>query len=411
MSNKQTFIVVGGGLAGAKAVETLRTEGFDGDIILFTEEAVRPYQRPPLSKDYLRREAGFDQCAVHDENFYTANNIELHTSSRVVEINPATSKVTLASGEVFCYTKLLLATGSVPRRLMIPGAELNGVNYLRDISDADNLTDVVTATAGAKRRVVIVGSGWIGSEVAASIREMGAEVSVVELASVPLERVLGTEVGSFYRDLHIEHGVDMHFGVGIEAIRGATSVEEVVLSDGTVLDCAVVVVGIGVFPRTELAEAVGLSVNNGIVTDEYLKTSERNIYAAGDVATVFYPFYQTHIHLEHWSAAINQGPIAARNMLGISDIYEQIPYFYSDQYDVGMEYTGFAPTWDQILFRGNPATKQFITFWLDKTGRVLAGMNVNVWEVAPAIEALIRSCKPVDLEQLVNPNVDLASLV
>jgi 3-phenylpropionate/trans-cinnamate dioxygenase ferredoxin reductase subunit len=405
MASNRTFVIVGASLAGAKAAETLRTEGFDGRVVLIGDEAVRPYERPPLSKDYLRGEKGFDSAAVHDEGFYDANAIELRTSTVVTALDTDRSEVTLASGERIRHDQLLLATGTSPRRLSTPGAELSGVHYLRQLVDADALRQVLTAS----RRVVVIGAGWIGSEVAASARQLGAEVTMIDPGSVPLERVLGPEVGAVYRDLHAEHGVEMHFGVAVESIRGTTAVEEVRLTNGTVLSAEVVVVGIGVTPRIELAQAAGLAIENGIAVDGHLATSAPGVYAAGDVANAFHPLYGTRVRLEHWSAAVNQGPTAAMNMLGEPTAYDKVPYFFSDQFDLGMEYRGWAPVWDEVVFRGDPATRQFIAFWL-RDSRVVAAMNANTWDAGDALEALIRTRHPVDHARLIDPDVDLASL-
>jgi 3-phenylpropionate/trans-cinnamate dioxygenase ferredoxin reductase subunit len=406
MATSPTFVIVGASLAGAKAAEALRTEGFDGRVVLLGEEAARPYERPPLSKAYLRGEADFDAAAVHKDDYYAANDVELRTLTTVTALDTNACRVTLASGEAIAYDRLLLATGAVPRRITVPGADLAGVRYLRSVADADELRRDVAAAS----RVVVIGAGWVGAEVAASARQLGASVSLVELGSVPLERALGPEVGAVYRDLHADHGVDLHFGVGVGSLGGRERVEDVRLTDGTVLPADLVVVGVGVTPRTELAEAAGLALDNGIVVDEFLATSAPGVYAAGDVANSFHPLYGKHVRLEHWSAALNQGPVAARNMLGRSTVYDRVPYFFSDQYDLGMEYTGFAPTWDEVVFRGNPAEREFIAFWLYE-GRIVAGMNANIWDVAPTIEALVRAGHAVDRARLVDTEVDLASLV
>jgi 3-phenylpropionate/trans-cinnamate dioxygenase ferredoxin reductase component len=311
----------------------------------------------------------------------------------------------LASGERLGYDAVLLATGAVPRRLAVPGADLAGVHYLRTMADAERLRAAVTAAG----RVVVIGGGWIGSEVAASARQLGADVALVEMGRLPLERVLGPELGAFYRDVHADQGVELHFGAGIEALRGADRVEEVRLTDGTALAADVVVAGVGVAPRVELAEAAGLALDNGVVTDEYLAASAAGVFAAGDVASAWHPLFGRRIRLEHWSSALNQGPAAARNMLGSRIPYDQIPYFYSDQYDIGMEYSGYAPGWDQVVFRGDPADREFIAFWL-KDGRVVAGMNVNVWDVADSIAALVAAGGHADLSRLLDPDVELATL-
>jgi 3-phenylpropionate/trans-cinnamate dioxygenase ferredoxin reductase component len=402
MSPDQTFIIVGAGLAGAKAAETLRAEGFDGRLLLFGEESVRPYERPPMSKTYLRGESSFDDAAVHDAEFYKTHGIELHTSAVVAALDVKASEVQLAGGPRLHYERLLLATGAAPRRPNVPGVELKGFHLLRTVADSD----AIHAAVASSVPIVVIGAGWIGSEVAASARQMGADVTMVDLAAVPLERVLGTEVGRVYRDLHDAHGVNLRLGVGIEAIKGAGRVEEVRLTDGSVIPAGLIVAGIGVLPRTELAAAAGLQIDNGILTDAQLATSAPGVYAAGDVASVWHPSYATPIRLEHWSAALNQGPVAAKNMLGIATHYEKVPYFYSDQYDLGMEYRGWAPTYDTVIFRGDPASGAFIVFWL-RDGVTLAAMNANVWDQGEAIEALLMARPVVDPAALADPETEL----
>ncbi len=405
MASTQTYVIVGASLAGAKAAETLRTEGFDGRVVLIGEEPVRPYERPPLSKGYLRGEQSFDDAAVHPEGFYRENDIELRTSTTAVAVDLERQGVSLGSGDAVSYDRLLLCTGSVPKRLPIPGADLDGVKLLRSLADSDALR----AAFGPSTRVVVIGAGWIGSEVAASARQLGSDTAMVDVFGVPLERVLGPEVGAIYRDLHQEHGVRMHLGTGIESIEGTGSVEAVRLSDGTVLPADLVVIGVGVAPRVELAEAAGLTIDNGIVVDEHLATSRPGVYAAGDVANAWHPRYQARIRLEHWSAALNQGPAAAKNMLGHATVYEKTPYFFSDQYDLGMEYRGWAPTWDEVVFRGDVSKREFISFWV-KDGRVAAAMNANIWDAGDAIEALLSSRAAASAAQLADPSVDLAGL-
>ncbi len=406
MAAKPTYVIAGASLAGAKAAETLRAEGFDGRVVLVGEESVRPYERPPLSKAYLRGEVGFDAAAVHEDAFYKDHEIELLTSTTVTAVDTASRTVTLDPGGRLPYDQLLVATGATLRRLSVPGSQLAGIHYLRSLESCDVLRRALVTAS----RVVVVGAGWIGSEVAASARQMGKEVALVEAARVPLERVLGAEVGAVFRDLHVDHGIECHFGVGVEAFRGSTTAEQVALSDGTVVAGDMFVVGVGVSPRTELVENAGMALDNGIVVDEHLATSVPGVWAAGDVANAWHPTLGTRIRLEHWSAALNQGPVAARNMLGRPTAYTKIPYFFSDQYDLGMEYSGIATSWDRVVYRGDPAEREFIAFWLD-SGRVLAGMNVNVWDVADQVAALVASGQPVDAEALADPTVDLVSLV
>jgi 3-phenylpropionate/trans-cinnamate dioxygenase ferredoxin reductase component len=405
MPTSETYVIAGASLAGAKAAETLRAEGFDGRVILVGDESVRPYERPPLSKAYLRGEVDFDTAAVHDESFYGANEIELLTSTTVADIDPTSRTVTLDPGGTLPYDQLLLTTGASPRRLNIPGSDLPGIHYLRSLESCDTLRQALASGS----RAVVIGAGWIGSEVAASARQMGKEVALVEVASVPLERVLGTEIGAVFRDLHADHGVELHFGTGVDGFRGDKRVEAVVLSDGSELSGDVFVVGVGVHPRTELARGTAIHLDNGVVVDEYLATSVAGIWAAGDVANAWHPTLSTRIRLEHWSAALNQGPVAAKNMLGRATPYTKIPYFFSDQYDLGMEYNGLAVHWDQIVYRGDRDKREFIAFWLE-SGRVLAGMNVNVWDVAEEIADLVASKRTVDPKALADPGVELGSL-
>jgi 3-phenylpropionate/trans-cinnamate dioxygenase ferredoxin reductase subunit len=402
MPSDRTFVIVGAGLAGAKAAETLRAEGFDGRIVLVGAEAERPYERPPLSKEYLRGEAGRDKVYVHDEGFYAANDVELRLGTSAVSLDTATAELALDDGRRLRYDRLLLATGAEPRRLPIPGGDLDGIHYLRSVGDSDALRERLDRGGS----VVVVGAGWIGAEAAASARQRGLDVTVVEPAAVPLERVLGSEVGAVYRDIHADHGVRMLLGTGVEAFEGDTAVERVRTTDGRELACDFVIVGIGVTPRTELAARAGIAVGDGILVDEHLRTSAPNVFAAGDVAGAQHPFYGERIRVEHWANALHQGPVAARNMDGRAEPFDRLPYFFSDQYDVGMEYSGFARTWDRVVFRGDPATREFIAFWL-LGDRVVAGMNVNVWDVVDPIQRLIRERVSVDDRRLADPGVPL----
>ncbi|HEY7073839.1 MAG TPA: FAD-dependent oxidoreductase [Solirubrobacteraceae bacterium] len=401
----QTFVIVGASLAGAKAAETLRSEGFDGKIVLLGAESERPYERPPLSKDYLRGESERDAAYVHEAGYYEEHDIDLRLGARVTSFDASKNEVSIESGESIGYDALLLATGAEPRRLPIPGADLDGVHLLRTMGDSDTLRGVIEGGG----RLVVVGAGWIGCEAAASARQKGMDVTIVEPMSVPLERVLGPELGAIYRDVHADHGVDLRLGGGVEAFEGSGRVERVRTSDGETIDCSAVLVGVGVKPRIELAESAGLDVGDGVHVDERLRTSAPNVFAAGDIASHQHPFYGERVRVEHWGTALEQGPAAARAMLGSEAPYDRLPYFFSDQYDVGMEYAGFAPRFDRVVFRGDTAGREFIAFWVDGD-RVVAGMNVNVWDVNDAIQALIRSRARVDDGRLSDPDVPLESL-
>jgi 3-phenylpropionate/trans-cinnamate dioxygenase ferredoxin reductase component len=406
MTNDRTFLIVGASLAGAKAAETLRAEGFDERVILIGAEDERPYERPPLSKDYLRGEVDRETVYVHPEGFYAEHDIELRLGRTAVSLNTAARELALDDGERLRYDRLLLTIGAEPRRLSIPGGELDDVLYLRSVADCDAVRERLDRGG----RVVVIGAGWIGAEVAASARQRGLEVTVIDPLTVPLERVLGTEVGAVYRDLHLDHGVRMLHETGVEAFDGGTRVERVRTTDGRELDCDFVVVGVGVQPRTVLAAQAGLAVDNGILVDEHLQTGTPGVFVAGDAANAHHPFYGERIRVEHWANALHQGPVAARAMLGEPDVYDRLPYFFSDQYDVGMEYAGFARTWDRVVFRGDPATREFIAFWLVED-RVVAGMNANVWDVTDTIQRLIRERVAVDDRRLADPDVSLEDLV
>jgi 3-phenylpropionate/trans-cinnamate dioxygenase ferredoxin reductase component len=401
----ETLVIVGAGLAGAKAVETLRAEGFEGRIMLIGEEPERPYERPPLSKEYLRGETA-DKPYVHDERYYADNEIDLLESTTVRGLDAGSRELLLDGDRRLRFDGLLFATGAEPRRLDVPGSDLDGIHYLRTVADSDRIGERIAA----RERLVVVGSGWIGAEAAASARQAGCDVTVIEMSTLPLERVLGPELGRLYLDIHRDHGVEFLPETTVERFEGAGSVERVITRDGAALDAQFVVVGIGVSPRVALAENAGLSVDNGILVDEGLEASTPGIFAAGDVANAHHPFYGRRVRIEHWANALNQGPAAARSMLGRDVSYDEIPYFFSDQYDVGMEYSGFAETWDRVVLRGDSGSRELIAFWIEDR-RVIAAMNVNVWDVHGALRDLIRSRQEVDPERLADPDVALDELV
>ena len=400
----ESFVIVGAGLAGAKAAETLRAEGFDGRLTLIGDESERPYERPPLSKDHLRGETD-ETPYVHGESFYTDNHVELLTSTRVTGVESGLREVLLEGDRRLGYDRLLLATGSIPRRLDVPGGKLDGIHYLRTLADSARIGERF-AEGG---RLVVVGSGWIGAEIAASARQKGCMVTMLEMASLPLESVLGPAVGRIYLDLHRDNGVEFIPETTVERFEGEGSVERVVTADGAVIETDFVVIGIGVAPRTGLVETAGLKIDNGVVVDERLETSAPGVFAAGDVANAWHPFYAHNVRVEHWANALNQGPVAAKAMLGHEVSYDEIPYFFSDQYDAGMEYSGYAPEWDEVIFRGDVETREFIAFWV-KNERVVAGMNMNVWDVSDPIRELIRLRRPVDRRALADPDVPLSQL-
>jgi NADPH-dependent 2,4-dienoyl-CoA reductase/sulfur reductase-like enzyme len=402
-----TYVLIGGGLAGAKAAETLRAEGFGGRVVLVGEEAEAPYERPPLSKGYLLGSDEREKARVHEPGWYEAHDVDLRIGVRAVGLDPAARRVDLDAGEPLSYDRLLLATGSSARRLPVPGADLQGVQYLRALPDADGL---LAELRQGGRRVVVVGGGWIGLEVSAAARTYGNDVTVVEPQPTPLYAVLGPAMGEVFGRLHREHGVDLRTGTGVEAFVGSGTVSGVRTDTGEEIPADVVLVGVGAVPNTGLAEDGGLRVDHGIVTDAALRTSAPDVFAAGDVASAFHPLYARHVRVEHWANALNQGPAAARSMLGQDVAYDRVPYFFTDQYDLGMEYSGLGGPGDTVVCRGNPDDGEFIAFWLDG-GRVTAGMNVNVWDVTDPIQALVRSKRPVDAVRLADPDVPLESLV
>jgi 3-phenylpropionate/trans-cinnamate dioxygenase ferredoxin reductase subunit len=405
--SKQTFVIVGASLAGAKAAEELRKLGFDGDVVLVGAERERPYERPPLSKDHLRGESDREKAFVHGEEFYLEQEIELITGHTATGLDTTGRRVLLDDGRSFSFDKLLLATGAEPRRIDVPGAELEGIHYLRTLADSEALRDRLHQGA----RLAVVGGGWIGSEVAAAARQKGVEVTLIDPLALPNERIFGPEIGSFYRDVHAQHGVRLALGEGVEAFEGGDGhVSAVRTSGGRTIECDIALVGIGVTPRVELARAAGLELDNGILVDEALRTSVADVYAAGDVANAWHPFFGRRVRVEHWANALSQGPAAARAMLGETVKYDHIPYFFSDQYDVGMEYAGYATDWDEVVFRGDRDGGQFLAFWLEGS-RVIAGMNVNVWDVNEHIQALIRSREQIDRASLLDVDTPLQSLI
>jgi 3-phenylpropionate/trans-cinnamate dioxygenase ferredoxin reductase component len=408
MAVEQTYVVVGASLAGAKAAETLREEGYAGRLVLIGAEDERPYERPPLSKGYLAGTTEREKIYVHEAEWYHKNGVELRLGTRVVAFDRAAGEVALDGGERIAYDRLLLTTGSSPRRLGVTGADLPGVHYLRDVHDSDRLRAAIEGGG----RVVVIGGGWIGLETAAAARGYGADVVLVEPEPLPLRRVLGDEMAAVFAALHRDHGVDLRLGTGVEQLRGgADGVAEVVTSTGSVLPADVVIVGVGIRPNVELAAGAGLDVDDGILVDQALRTSDGRVWAAGDVANAYSPLFGRRLRVEHWANALNGGPAAARSMLRQEVVYDRVPYFFTDQYDLGMEYSGFAAPgdYDEVVVRGDRDAREFVAFWL-RSERVLAGMNVNVWDVTDPIQALVRAGTPVDTTRLADPDVPLDQL-
>ena len=413
MSDSERMVIVGASLAGATAAETLRTEGWTGPIVLIGEENELPYERPPLSKGVLLGKDQPEVAQLHDRAWYDDNNVDLRLGSKVTAIDTGARKVTLADGSEVEYDKLLIATGSRVRKLDVPGADLPGINYLRTAAQSKALTDAY----GAKPRVVVVGAGWIGLEAASAARERGSEVTVIEPQSTALASVMGEQVGELYADLHRQHGVDLRFGVGVESFEGEDHVTGVRTSTGDVFPADLVVVGVGVQPNTELAEAAGIKVasredGSGIVTGPDLRTSVPEVYAAGDVVRWDHPLLGHSIRVEHWQNAKDSGKTAAKAMLGQKVTQVALPYFFTDQYDLGMEYAGDVPrgTSYHVVLRGDPASGAYLAFWLDDDNHVLAGMHVNTWGSLDAVQDLIRSKKQVDPARLADSSVELSEV-
>jgi len=408
MSSKPSFVIVGGGMAGAIAAQTLREEGFDGKLTLLGQESNAPYERPPLSKDYLQGKAGRASIFVHPEPWYAEHAVELSLGSPVTSLDPASRTVTTAAGAQLDYDKLLLATGSKPRRLEVPGADLNGMHYLRNVEDSERLK-IKFAEAN---RVVIIGAGWIGLETAAAARAAGLDVTLLVSGDLPLQHVLGTEAAPIFAELHRSHGVDLRYRTTAVELTGTHGlVTGVMLSDGTRIDADMIIVGVGVAPHTELAADAALKIDNGIVVDQHLRTSDPDIFAAGDIAYTYNPRLGRHIRVEHWANARRQGAVAAKAMLDQDAVDVRPSYFFTDQYDLGMEYTGdIGPAgYDQVIFRRYPDSRQVIVFWLYEQ-RIHAGMNINVWDVADDIERLITSGRPINADDLADPAIQLTSL-
>ena len=405
MSAAQRFVIVGAGLAGAKTAEALRSQGFDGELVLIGAEPHRPYDRPPLSKGYLMGTAEQDSVFVHPAEWYRDQSVDLRTGCEATTLDRQARTIGLSDGTELQYDKVVLATGATPRRLPLPGADAAGVHYLRSLDDSAALR----AELSTARNLVVIGAGWIGLEVAAAARQAGVAVTVVETAELPLLRVLGPQIAQVFADLHRANDVDFRFATMTKAITTSNGrASGVELQDGTVLPADAVVAAVGVQPNVSLAADAGLKLDNGVVVDAALRTDDENVFAVGDVANAWHPTLGKHVRVEHWANALNQPAVAAAAMLGNDVGYDRLPYFYTDQYDLGMEYVGHADpdSYDQVVVRGDLESREFIAFWLSGN-RVLAGMNVNVWDVTDPIKALINGRVAVDIAKLADPNTPL----
>lgn len=403
-----TIAIVGGGLAGAKAAEALREQDFDGDVVIFGVENELPYERPPLSKEFMQGKQDLPEFTVHDTDWYLDQRVEFRPGTRIDKVDAEAKTITLPDGSTLIYDKLLLATGSSSRHIDLPGADASGVHYLRTVDDARAIRDVLTEGT----RLAIVGAGWIGMEVAASARERGVEVTIAESAKLPLLRALGPEVAQVFADLHREHGVDLRTEVKVEEITtdngAATGLR---LEGGDTIEADVVLVAAGAVPNLEVAESAGLDIDGGgVLVNAGLRSSDPDIYVVGDIANAEHPILERRVRVEHWANALNQPTVAVTNMLGGSAEYEKLPYFFTDQYDLGMEYSGLSDGYEKVVFRGDVPGREFVVFWLDGDNTVLAGMQVNIWDQLDAIKELIVSGDPVDPEKLADSSVELSEL-
>jgi 3-phenylpropionate/trans-cinnamate dioxygenase ferredoxin reductase component len=401
----ETMVIVGASLAGGSAAVTLRQEGFEGRVLLIGAEPQPPYERPPLSKEYLRSESSFEEALVQAPDFYDENGIETRFGVRATRVDSADKAVELDGGERLLYDKLLVATGGSNRRVPIPGIGLEGIYGLRTVVDSER----IRAEIAPGRKAVVVGMGFIGSEVAASLRQSGVEVTVVDRNTVPLRRVLGEEIGRVIEGIHRDHGTQLILKDTVAAFEGVSRVERVTTADGRRIECDFAVVGLGVEPATELLAGTGVEIDNGIVVDEYCRTNVEGIYAAGDVANHYHPVFGRHIRIEHWQNALKQGPAAARNMLGEGGPYEEIPWFWSDQYEHNLQYAGFHTEWDELVVRGSLEERSFVAFYR-KDGRVLAAVAIGRGRDLRRSVPMIKAQEQVEAAMLRDPDIDLRTL-
>jgi 3-phenylpropionate/trans-cinnamate dioxygenase ferredoxin reductase component len=401
----EVFAIVGASLAGGTAAVTLREEGFDGRVVLIGEEPQPPYERPPLSKEYLRGEQPFEEALVRPLDFFASNDIETHFGTRAIRVDPVAKTLELADADPVRYDKVLIATGSRNRRFPIPGLDLEGVYDLRTVEDCDRIRKEIAPG----RRAAVVGMGFIGSEIASSLRQLDVEVVAVEGGKVPLYRALGEEVGRVMEHIHRDHGVEMIFEDHVSGFEGAGRVERIVTEGGRKIDCDFAVVGVGVEPVTDVVAGSGIEVDNGILVDEHCRTNVEGVFAAGDVTNHYHPIFKQRMRVEHWHNALNHGAAAARNMMGTASAYDEIHWFWSDQYDYNLQYAGFHRDWDDLIVRGSLEERDFIAFYV-KGGLVTAAVGMNRGRDVRRAMQPIKARAAVDLKQLRDDDLDLREL-
>jgi 3-phenylpropionate/trans-cinnamate dioxygenase ferredoxin reductase subunit len=400
-----TIAIVGASLAGSSAAATLREEGFDGRVLLIGAEPQLPYDRPPLSKNYLRGMTPFEKTLLRPADFYRERDLELRLGTTVVKVDPEKRTLALQDGDRLDFDQLLIATGGRNRRFPIPGLDLPGVFDLRTVADADRIRDAM-ARGG---RAVVVGLGFIGAEVAAAMRQSGLEVVAVEPFKTPLYRALGEEIGRVVEGLHRDHGVEMILDDAVTAFEGTGKVERVVTRNGRRIECSLAVFGLGIEPVTELVAGTAIRVDNGIVVDDQCRTNVPGIFAAGDVANHYHPVCARQMRVEHWQNGVKQGAAAARSMLGRGQSYDEVHWFWSDQFDANIQYAGFHATWDRMVVRGSLAERKFLAFYLAK-GRLESVVAINQGRDVRRAVQIIKARVTVDPARLEDPTVDLRTL-
>jgi 3-phenylpropionate/trans-cinnamate dioxygenase ferredoxin reductase subunit len=405
LADRDRIVIVGANLAGGATATTLRTEGFDGPLTLIGAEQWRPYERPPLSKAYLRGEEEREKAFLHPDAWYTDHDVDLRLGVRATRVDTSDRVVELEGGERVPFDKLLIATGGRNRRVQAEGADLEGVHELRTIEDSDAIRE----EAQPGRKAAVVGAGFIGSEVSASLRARGVEVEVVEFGPAPLVRVLGPDISKVYEAIHRDHGVKFHFGEGVERFEGNGRVEALVTNQGTRIECDFAVVGVGIEPVTEIVEGSGIAVDNGVTVDEHCRTNVDGVFAAGDVANHFHPVFGRRMRVEHWDNALKQGAVAALNMLGRDQVFDDPHWFWSDQYEHNLQYVGHAIAWDELIIRGSLEDRNFTAFYV-KDGLIEGVVGLDRGKEVRKAGALVKARRPVDPDLLRDPDVDLKKL-